>query len=65
MKELDYASLQNFVTLYEYKVADYEEQLHLAQDVKRDYLEGKFDPEMALQYERTAREMLKRGMLLQ
>ena len=27
-------------------------------------MSGKFDPEMAMKYERTAREMLKRGMLL-
>ncbi len=64
MKEIDFARLWNFNTLYEYKVADYDEQQQLAQEIKNEYMSGKFDPEMAIKYERTAREMLRRGMLI-
>ncbi|TNV85492.1 hypothetical protein FGO68_gene9739 [Halteria grandinella] len=64
MKEIDFARLNNFHTLYDWKVADYDEQQQLAQEIKNEYMSGKFDPEMAIKYERTAREMLKRGMLI-
>ena len=55
MKELDFARLNNLGTLYNYKVADYDEQQQIAQDVKNEYLVGKADPKMAIAFERTAR----------
>jgi hypothetical protein len=64
MKELDFARLHNFDTLFAYKVDDFDEQQQLAQEVKNEYISGKFDPKMAAEYERTAREMLRRGLLL-
>ena len=64
MKELDFARLYNFDTLYSYKLDDFDEQQQLAQEVKNEYISGKFDPKMAVEYERTAREMLRRGLLL-
>jgi hypothetical protein len=48
MKDLDFARLWNFDTLYAYKLADYDEQQELAQEVKNEYLRGKSDPKMAL-----------------
>lgn len=64
MKELDFTNVWNFSSVYSYKADDYDEQQQLAQDVKNEYLSGKFDPKMAVEYERTAREMLRRGLLL-
>ena len=64
MKDLDFARLNNFDTLYSYRMLDFDEQQLLAQEVKQEYMSGKFDPEMALKYERTAREMLRRCMLI-
>jgi hypothetical protein len=64
MKEVDFARLNNFNTLYDWKVADYDEQQQLAQEIKNEYMSAKFDPDMAIKYERTAREMLRRGMLI-
>jgi hypothetical protein len=48
MKELDFARLHNFDTLYAYKLDDYDEQQQLAQEVKNEYISGKFDPKMAV-----------------
>ncbi len=64
MKDLDFARLWNFDTLYAYKLADFDEQQQLAQEVNNEYLKGKSDPKLAMEYERTAREMLRRGLLL-
>jgi hypothetical protein len=64
MKDLDFARLWNFDTLYAYKLSDFHEQQQLAQEVKNEYDRTKSDPKMALEYERTAREMLRRGLLL-
>jgi hypothetical protein len=64
MKELEYARLWNFDTLYAYKLGEYDEQQQLAQEVKNDYLSGKYDPKMSQKNEKTAREMLRRGLLL-
>lgn len=51
--------------LYTYKANDFNENVKLAKEVAQEFRSGKLDPKMAMRIEKTTKQMLKRGMLIQ
>ncbi|CDW81238.1 UNKNOWN [Stylonychia lemnae] len=64
VKEIDFAEPGVIPLLYQYKAADFNDNVKLAIEVAQEYKSGKLDPKMAMQNERTTKQMLKRGMFI-
>eukprot|EP00347_Sterkiella_histriomuscorum_P013907 403362900 len=64
VRDIDFADPSIIPVLYQYKASDFNDNVRLAKEVAIEYKSGKLDPKMAMQNERTTKQMLKRGMMI-
>ena len=65
MQDIDFVADTSMIpVVYQYKAADFNENVKIASDIAREFKSGKLDPRMTMRLEKQTKQMLKRGMLI-
>ncbi|CDW90871.1 UNKNOWN [Stylonychia lemnae] len=64
LREIEFAEPSVMPILYQYKLAETNDNIKLAEEIAKDYSEGKADPRMAWIREKNTKSLLKKGILL-
>ena len=63
VKELEFSESEVFPVLFQYKMADTNQNLQTAQEVAAEHHEGKLDPKNAMMHEKIQKNMRKKGKI--